>query len=705
MNKFISILATILIFTIQADAQEISIAAVNDYSACEGAVVDSGLSAGDYGANENETITWCPVAPETVLNLYWVVFDLDAASTITIYDGDDNTAPLVGIYTGTELQGQDIFSGVANVTGCMTVEFVSGAGSSGNFGAYASCGYPCDRPFAIVNPNEAQPLLACLGEDVYLESTSSTVADGQEIVSWVWDLGDGTSDNTSGAIVTHSYTEPGLYVMNLSLTDDNDCENNNVLDYQILVSTNPDFSGTSTDITMCVGDQVDITGMVEGVLYNAEPSVDFGGGLFIPDDQSGCFSSELTFSSFYPGAVVNDANADILSAFINFEHSYMGDLTITFICPNGASILVHQQGGNGTFLGVPIDNDADLDPGVGWDYFWEPLATNGTWEANAGGTLPSGAYESFQPFTNLNGCPLNGTWEIEVCDLWGSDNGFIFDWSLQFAPELYPEAISFTPTFGPECDSTWWDGPSIILGNDPASGDDCNTVIISPQNTGIETYSFRAINDFGCLYDQTLDVTVVGVTPTITASPLQFCGSEVVLTTNLNGVDADNCSFSWNPAGFLDNSTSQNPTITYLDITTDFTITVEYDVPSSGGLTCINEASIRIETCEIKIPNVFTPNGDGENDMWRVDGLGAFNNSKVSIFNRWGALMYSNIDFGNAYGWSPSEDEASEGVYYYVLEIQRGDNELIVTDDNGTEIEYPGEGMTPFTGSFMLLRD
>ena len=49
-----------------------------------------------------------------------------------------------------------------------------------------------------------------------------------------------------------------------------------------------------------------------GVLYNAEPSVDFGGGLFIPDDQVWrVFQASLTFTSFNPGAVVNDANVDI----------------------------------------------------------------------------------------------------------------------------------------------------------------------------------------------------------------------------------------------------------------------------------------------------------------------------------------------------------------------------------------------------------
>ena len=687
-----------LVLVFNSNAQEISIAAVNDYTACEGAVVDSGLSAADYGANENETITWCPETPETVLNFYWVIFDLDAASSITLYDGDDNAAPLIGTYSGNELQGQDIFSGVDNLTGCITVEFSSGAGSSGNFAAYASCGFPCDRPFAIVNPTELQPHYACLNEPIYLEALSSTVADGQELVSWVWDLGDGTTDNTSGPIVSHSYTQPGLYVMNLSLTDDNDCENNNVLDYQILVSTNPDFTGTSSDLTMCVGDEVDITGMVEGVLYTAEPSVDFGGGLFIPDDQSGCFSSELTFTSFYPNAEIEDANTDILNAFINFEHSYMGDITITFICPNGQSLLVHQQGGAGTYLGVPIDNDGDLNPGLGWDYYWEPLASNGTWLDNAGGTLPSGAYESLQPFENLDGCPLNGTWEIEVCDLYASDNGFIFDWSLEFAPELYPEAVSFTPTFGPECDSTYWEGPSII-----DDGGDCNIVTISPQVIGDESYTYRGQNDFGCYYERTIDVTVVGTIPSVTANQTQYCGSPVTMTANVGDVDPDDCDFTWTPIDYLDDSDVQSPTIEGLENTTEYTVSVSY---STNGLTCLSEASIDIETCEITIPNVFTPDNlnVGGNNTWRVDGLGGFDGVQCYIYNRWGTSVFEHIDFGHSAGWDPGIDGAPEGVYYYVLEIPCNEGDQIVTEQGDVITEFDCHGMVPFTGSIHLFR-
>lgn len=697
-------LTLLILLAFNTNAQEISIATTNQYEACEGAVVDSGLSEADYGANENHSITWCAVAPETILNFYWVVFDLDANSTITIYDGDSNAAPEIGTYTGTELQGQDITS--TNGTGCLHIEFVSGAGSSGNFGAYASCGEPCEKPFAIVTP-DVQPLHACIGEEVYLEATESTVADGQEIVSWEWNFGDGLTESGTDPLITHTYNQPGLYVIDLDITDSNDCSNLNVIDYQVLVSTNPDFTGTSGDITMCVGAEEVLDGEVIGVLYTAEPSVDFGGGLFIPDDQSQCFSSQLTFTSFYPGAVVNDANADIVNTFINFEHSYMGDLTITFICPNGQTLLVHQQGGGGTFLGVPVDVDGTPDePGIGWDYFWEPGATNGTWQDNAGVTLASGAYESVQPFTNLNGCPLNGTWEVEVCDLWASDNGFIFDWSIQFDPELYPEAVSFTPTFGDDCDSTWWVGQSII-----DDGDDCNSVTISPQITGEQTYTFIATNDFGCTYEQSLDVTVVGVSPIVTAYPPQFCGVDVQLDADLNGVDEADCNYSWdvNTTGVnMDNDDTTEPVVTQMDNPTVFTFNVEYNVPGSGGLTCTNNASVLVETCEITIPNVFTPNNDSSNDRWIVDGLGSFPGSKIYIYDRWGVEMYyKHVAYDDDDPiWDPGTD-ATPGVYYYVIEINHGDNDLIVIDqetdsDGSNEL---GEGIRSYTGSFLLIGD
>ncbi|MEN0049119.1 MAG: T9SS type A sorting domain-containing protein [Bacteroidota bacterium] len=49
-----------------------------------------------------------------------------------------------------------------------------------------------------------------------------------------------------------------------------------------------------------------------------------------------------------------------------------------------------------------------------------------------GDTLPSGDYAPYDDFSNLIGCPINGTWELKIEDLWWQDNGSITDWTLQF---------------------------------------------------------------------------------------------------------------------------------------------------------------------------------------------------------------------------------------------------------------------------------
>ena len=46
--------------------------------------------------------------------------------------------------------------------------------------------------------------------------------------------------------------------------------------------------------------------------------------------------------------------------------------------------------------------------------------------------MPPGDYQSAENWSNLIGAPLNGEWTLSVTDLWGSDNGYIFEWSITF---------------------------------------------------------------------------------------------------------------------------------------------------------------------------------------------------------------------------------------------------------------------------------
>ena len=142
-----------------------------------------------------------------------------------------------------------------------------------------------------------------------------------------------------------------------------------------------------------------------------------------------------------------------------------------------------------------------------------------------------------------------------------------------------------------------------------------------------------------------------------------------------------------------------------MDNPTDFTVVVDYEVPGVTGLVCSNAFTVGVETCEITIPNVFTPNNDATNDIWTVDGLGSFVNSKVWVYDRWGVLMFSDQVGANGGDpiWDPRED-ASAGVYYYVIEIHHGNSDLIVIDQFN-EASNENNGVTTYSGSFTLIRD
>ncbi|HUH01264.1 MAG TPA: proprotein convertase P-domain-containing protein [Kofleriaceae bacterium] len=165
-----------------------------------------------------------------------------------------------------------------------------------------------------------------------------------------------------------------------------------------------------------------------------------GDPLAIPDGVGMSYATSLIISGFDPGQTLTDISG-FLGACVTMEHSWLRDLHIELICPTGQIVVLQQflgQTGSELYMGEPIDGDGfNPTPGVGYEYCWRPTATNAPmleWSnANPGvGTLPSGDYQSSGPYTNLVGCGLNGAWTIRATDDWGSDNGFIFEWSLEF---------------------------------------------------------------------------------------------------------------------------------------------------------------------------------------------------------------------------------------------------------------------------------
>lgn len=75
------------------------------------------------------------------------------------------------------------------------------------------------------------------------------------------------------------------------------------------------------------------------------------------------------------------------------------------------------------------------------------------------------------------------------------------------------------------------------------------------------------------------------------------------------------------------------------------------------------EVDVISEACETIIPNIFTPNNDGENDRFVIEGIEGYPGSSIQIFNRWGNEVF----FDQSYDSTWEGDGLSEGTYYYIF--------------------------------------
>jgi gliding motility-associated-like protein len=70
---------------------------------------------------------------------------------------------------------------------------------------------------------------------------------------------------------------------------------------------------------------------------------------------------------------------------------------------------------------------------------------------------------------------------------------------------------------------------------------------------------------------------------------------------------------------------------------------------------------------ELTIPNTFTPNGDGVNDKWLITGLDSDPKSKMNVFNRYGAVVFSSVGYAKPWDGTMNGKELPVGVYYYTI--------------------------------------
>lgn len=545
---------------------------------CTGSFVDAGNSADGTGnpyPDENFTYTLCPDNPGDAVSVEFVAFGLQTnpnpnnSDYLFIYDGPDAGSPSMGNYTGNALQGLPVTATVNNPTGCLTFVFQdNGPGNTLSPGWEANilCTTPCATPTAassILDPVLSNPdsmsVGVCLNQPVTFGDAGSTAEVGFNLENWVWNFDDGSIDTlTAASNVTHSFSEPGEYVVNLAVIDNNGCVSLNLQPLQVLVSTIPLFNSVQST-PVCAGSPAFVDGNpVQSVTWTALPPQVVAGETYLADGAGFSYSSELNFDFFEDGATLESCD-DLLSVTVNMEHSYMGDLDLTISCPDGTTVALmsYPNGGGGCFLGEAVDDGSNT-PGTGYDYGWSPnpdIPTNindntnwtqTTYTDNAGNAENNnianpGLYASEGDLCDFVGCPLNGTWTFSVVDNLAIDNGYIFEWGLNLNPALIPGVTTFTPTIGLSADSSYWTGPGIV--DQDFDANYCDIVL---DNPGFYDYTFTVTNNFNCTFDTTLTIEVVeGPENSITAGPDQvFCGDPVELQGAFVGGGPSPCGSS-----------------------------------------------------------------------------------------------------------------------------------------------------------------
>ncbi len=142
---------------------------------------------------------------------------------------------------------------------------------------------------------------------------------------------------------------------------------------------------------------------------------------------------------------------------------------------------------------------------------------------------------------------------------------------------------------------------------------------------------------------------------------LNFCnqlGEVIIINSNLSG-GLEPISINWSDGSELDS----------VEVSIDSTNFIFINVTDRCNKEILDSCKVWVQ-CPIENINIFTPNNDGINDFFVPINLNQYPNPHVLIFNRWGKLVYENLNYQNDWIGThyKSGQELKEGIYYYIID-------------------------------------
>jgi gliding motility-associated-like protein len=268
----------------------------------------------------------------------------------------------------------------------------------------------------------------------------------------------------------------------------------------------------------------------------------------------------------------------------------------------------------------------------GSNYSWSPVNVLNNANISSPLVFPDSTilvYVSFQD--SISGCPGNDSVYFNVnyfdsISVSGTDTICLGDTAYLFATGS---------------DSCWWN--SGIMSN-------------AIQSTPLTTSEYLVWSNNMCGSDT--DTFVV----TVIVPPVADAGADQVINYGESGSlhGQGGISYMWSPSGSLDCPDCQNATASPSQ-TTIYTLMVT----DSFGCVGIDSMLLELKYMDtLFVPNLFSPNGDGHNDVLYVRTFGVFENIHFSLYDRWGKLVFETFD--ENIGWDGYYNGAIQPLEVYV---------------------------------------
>jgi gliding motility-associated-like protein len=177
------------------------------------------------------------------------------------------------------------------------------------------------------------------------------------------------------------------------------------------------------------------------------------------------------------------------------------------------------------------------------------------------------------------------------------------------------------------------------------------------------TYTVSVGNSIGCADTSSVSINVIRK-PVANAGPDKFIfeGQSIMLNGTIGG---SNVTYFWTPPEFMANSNTLSPIVNPVDNISYYL----HAESNSGCVSAIDEVFVRVFK-KITVPNAFSPNGDGINDVWHIKSLITYPEAKLSVFNRYGQLVFTSTGYEHPWDGTRNGKPVAVDTYYYIIDLK-----------------------------------